>query len=65
MLSFDKGDFFTKIVLLKIFPSPDSSENPLDQSAIFSWQKRATAGSSFYDVEKKRFDQEIATDGWK
>jgi hypothetical protein len=53
VLSFDKGDFFTKIVSLKILPSRDSSENPLDHNAIFSWQKRATAGSSFYDVEKK------------
>ncbi|WP_139259433.1 hypothetical protein [Flavobacterium xanthum] len=64
-MSFDKGDFFTKIISLKIFPSRDSSKNPLDHNAIFSWQKRATAGSSFYDVEKKSFDQEIATDGGK
>jgi len=52
-LDFDKGDFFTKIVAPKIFPSRDSRENPLDQNPIFSWHKRATAGSSFYDLEKK------------
>ena len=52
-------------VLTSITISRDSSENPVDQNAIFSWHKRATGGSSFYDLEKKGFGQEIETDGGK
>lgn len=53
--------FYTKYFSLLLFPSRGRSENPRDQNTIFSWQKRATAGSSFYDLEKKCFDDEIVT----
>jgi len=35
--------------------SPDGSEKPGDKKITFSWQKRATKGSSFYDLEKYFF----------
>jgi hypothetical protein len=38
--------------MLSQSPSPDSSENPGVLKWIFSWQKRATEGSSFYVLEK-------------
>jgi hypothetical protein len=34
------------------FFSPDGSEKSATYKAYFSWQKRATRGSSFYGLEK-------------
>ncbi len=33
-------------------PSPDSNENTWRSNCIFSWQNKATSGSSCYGLEK-------------
>jgi hypothetical protein len=36
--------------------SPDCIEKPGMKKVSFSWQKRATAGSSFFGLEKQLFE---------
>ena len=42
--------------------SRDSNGNPAGSGAIFSWPKRATNGSSFYDIGKKAPQRGIEVD---
>ena len=44
--------------------APDGREKPGRKKLIFSWRKRATVGSSFYDFRKKVFYGGLATDNW-
>jgi hypothetical protein len=45
--------YFLKPVVLHLsYFSPDGNEKPAGKKAVFSCQKRATVGSSFYVLEK-------------
>jgi len=43
--------------------SPEASgESLLQDCCIFSWQKKATRGSSFFDLEKSNKTKKLGTD---
>jgi hypothetical protein len=46
-------------------PSPDCSEKPTVKKDRFSWIKRATKGSSFWDLENQLFERGLVAEGWK
>ena len=46
-------------------PSPDGNEKPGGSCATFSWYKRATAGSSFYTLEKERNLRGLVMYSWE
>jgi len=50
--------------LYSVFPSPDSSGKPFAGWCIFSWQKKATGGSSFCALEKNNKTKKLGTDSW-
>jgi len=51
--------------LLKLHSSPDVSEKPAVSKTCFSWQKRATGGSSFYGLEKLFLKRGLVAFSWK
>ena len=46
-------------------PSPECSEKPTVKKDRFSWTKRATKGSSFWDVENQLFERGLVAEGRK
>ncbi len=45
--------------------SPDCSAKPTVKKDRFSWTKRATIGSSFWDVENQLFERGLEVESWK
>ena len=45
--------------------SPECSAKPTVKKDRFSWTKRATKGSSFWDVENQLFERGLEAESWK
>jgi hypothetical protein len=45
--------------------SPECSAKPTVKKDRFSWTKRATIGSSFWDVENQLFERGLVAESWK
>ena len=45
--------------------SPECSGKPTVKKDRFSWTKRATKGSSFWDVENQLFERGLEVESWK
>jgi hypothetical protein len=45
--------------------SPECSAKPTVKKDRFSWTKRATEGSSFWDVENQLFERGLEVESWK
>jgi hypothetical protein len=62
----DLGIIVTKIQVVNV--ANDLAQMEVESFAagvpVFSGQKRATKGSSFYGIEKKELQQELVTHSW-
>ena len=52
---------FTKLLCCTEAIAPIEVESLLQDCCIFSWQKRATKGSSFFDLEKSNKTKKLVT----
>jgi hypothetical protein len=46
-------------MLVLDFFSPECSEKPTAKNNLFSWRKRTTNGSSFFDIENDCFGEDL------